>query len=363
LITVFGRIDELLDRAEKPSERELPVRWGKCIRHMFRLNLPVARGLASEMLDKATKLDNTLFVAAAHAALSRIEFFMGNHVAATPHHESCERLHDVELDKRAIGLTGEPPYIASLCFYTVGRAIQGYVDDAVAEQEAGLALCASYEIPMVYIAHKAQLAWLHMFRGMTDPGSSDLELACRYAGESSRQAVELGFPQWQIYADAIGSAAQVFQGRCDKIPAVQGLIGAWESVGADCHFCWLYGCVAHGALAESNLALAGEALEVARIHVARSGEHMFDSQLLRLRARLLQARGAATDQVEATLLDALTIAEGQQARLFALYIADDLLALGHRDAAMQRLGELASWWRDTSQGRDIRAVRRLAALH
>ena len=374
LVPIMARMTKLLEQTSKPRERELPALWVQCGRNMKRPNLDKARRFASQMLRKASALDNTVFVATAHACLSRIEFWMGNHVAAKPHHETCARLHTVELDKQAASITGEPPYIASLCFRTVGRLIEGYADDALAEQRAGLELSRSYEIPQVCMAHKANLAWLHLLRGFTDPESADLEHAHQYGKESSDHAVELGFGQWRIYATMMASAARVMQGSGDEVPTLWRLVQDWEEAGAANHLCWLYGCIAHGLLLQSNLHQVDEVLRAARVHVQRSSEHVFDSQLLRLEAQLLKAHGAPDSQVQDKLLEALAVARRQNAHLFAVYVANALLDLADTPGAIELLRgssgverrdvergleEVASWWRTTSQGRDIGAVKRL----
>jgi DNA-binding SARP family transcriptional activator/predicted ATPase len=104
-------------------------------------------------------------------------------------------------------------------------------------------------------------------------------------------------------------------------------------------------------------------LEDALAEMVERGERRAESELLRLKASLLQRRGVAPAQLEAIYQQALTIARIQQGKLLELRAAVDLSRLwqeqGRREEARQLLADIYSWFTEGFDTPDLQEARTL----
>ncbi|MGO8951213.1 MAG: ATP-binding protein [Ktedonobacterales bacterium] len=112
---------------------------------------------------------------------------------------------------------------------------------------------------------------------------------------------------------------------------------------------------------EEGLACVDEALAEAREH----NERWWDAELHRLRGELLLAQGAKVSDVDAAMLQAISIAQSQQAKSLELRATISLArwwgTQGREDDARDRLHDVYSWFTEGFETPDLRAAQLLLA--
>jgi DNA-binding SARP family transcriptional activator/tetratricopeptide (TPR) repeat protein len=151
----------------------------------------------------------------------------------------------------------------------------------------------------------------------------------------------------------------------ERIAHLRGSITAFKAPGARLRLPYYLSLLADvyrkSGLVEEGLACIDEALTEARAH----NERWWDAELHRLRGDLLLMHNADVSDVEAALLQALSIARSQQARSLELRATMSLaqlwIAQDRSDDARRQLSELYSWFTEGFETPDLQAARLLLA--
>jgi predicted ATPase/DNA-binding winged helix-turn-helix (wHTH) protein len=229
-----------------------------------------------------------------------------------------------------------------------GLWLQGHADQALVLVEHMVAdgLALEHTLTLAHILSDAA-CFIALWAG-------DLPLAARYTRMLREHTTLHALDVWRTYADAFQGEMLIRQENAlDGIVALQRAIRSLEATGFV-----LYNSAFEGVLAEGLIACGrhNEADTVVSSALARcraSGEAWCASELMRVRARSLAARGR-TDEAIDLVVDGLEVARAQGALAWELKLASTLVDIDGRISATERLREIL---KRTSEGFGTRDYR------
>jgi predicted ATPase len=132
------------------------------------------------------------------------------------------------------------------------------------------------------------------------------------------------------------------------MPGLEETIDAWRKAGAGLMLPYFLSQLASAKLAAGAPEAAEALIEDAWQAAVANGEHVHDAELLRLRAKIRARRDGAADDVVHDLEEAVRVAVGQGARVYALRGLIDLARWGVSgvwcaDSYME-VSTAAGWW-------------------
>jgi hypothetical protein len=235
----------------------------------------------------------------------------------------------------------------------------GQVDEAVSRMTAALERADA-----VSHAHTFAYAWyyasvLHALRG-------EAELARSYAERCLAISERHGFRHWlglsRSIRDICGAVLDLSGSRLDEVKtAVDEYRSAGYQLGVTVQFVLLCPALLHHNQPEAALEAIDQGLSI----VSHNSERFFESELYRLKARALLARGAPDTEVESLLKQALRTAGTQEVRSLELRAATDLarfwMTRGGCAEALDLLGRTYACFTEGFGTRDLKDARTLLA--
>jgi predicted ATPase len=220
---------------------------------------------------------------------------------------------------------GQDIGVAALCYLSWAQWHLGYVDQAseVAAEAMKRAEELSHPHTLVYAICHAR-GFMDLFRRRCEGTQSDAALVVSLCTEN-------GFLHWLNCGRVLEGWAQICRGDLDQgIEALRAGVLGWQQRGARL---WLpifltleaEACVKAGRI-DAALRVIEEALRISE----DTGESWTTAEVLRVKARALQAAGRAeAREIETVLINGLETARQQQARCWELRAACDLARLWH----------------------------------
>jgi predicted ATPase len=198
--------------------------------------------------------------------------------------------------------------------------------------------------------------------------SGDPATAVTRAQATVALAAEHNFLTWQAagYLHLTGGMCE--QGMLDAgLPGLEATVEAWQKAGAGLMVPYFLGRLASAKLAVGAVDVAEATVDDALRVASASGEHLYDAELLRLRARIREARGAPEPDVVADLEEAVRVAVGQGSRVFALRGLIDLARLGVSevrcaDSLLLDLATAVAWWDGRPGPAEVREAAAIGVL-
>lgn len=293
-----------------------PTLWGTWVSYLGQGSVDRAQEIAEQLIELATKTDDSSLVLQAEHATWTTQFAIGDLERAHRHTKAGLSLYRVG---EHAGLT--PSYgnhDAGVCCRMIGGrvlAALGRADEARQIGEDALRLAVELEHPFTRALALYFVSAIYQVLG--EPNDAALR-----ADEGIALSREHGFRLVELWATVI-SGSVMATGRDAKTQTVRmrQAIEAARSSGSDVFLPYHLGLLAHAQLAaddlETGLATVCEGLACAR----RTGERFYEAELLRLQAALLLARGATGEtcgEGETLFRESLAIARRQKAHLFTL---------------------------------------------
>lgn len=213
---------------------------------------------------------------------------------------------------------GEHPGMICRVFGAWAKAFMGFPDEANRLADSGVEHARRRDD-----AHG--LAFALVTVGLVYVFQRDVAAADRVATEVLALSQAHALPQWAAFGHEIRGWATCRSGDPTAGLALmeQGL-ERLHATGARVHTTRMLANLAEGYLLARKPDLARLRLDAALTHRADYGEHYYASELLRLQALVLEQEGAPFQSIEAWLRQAIDIARGQEAGLFALRAAETL---------------------------------------
>ena len=288
----------------------------------------------------------------AHRTLGIALVALGKPAAALEHLETGNRLYDAERHRDLALVYGMDFLEVNLAYIAVARWILGYPDQAIEANEQTLDFARS-------LSHANSLCHALCFgAGVLHSFNLQHLEAGKVGEELLAVSAEHGMPQWSLFgrmfkafglirSDQDGEGLAMLQdciGRCKAVPMLANSTLAFAKLAA-------YQAKT-GAYREALDSLA----EADRV-IAAGGERWAKPDLLRLKGEILWAQSAHED-AEATLKEAITVAQGQAAKVLELRAATSLGRLWQeqgKDADARALLEpLYGWFTEGHQTADLR---------
>ncbi len=354
----YDRARELCEGVGDPWQLFL-VEWGLCHVYLARAEHLRARELADGLLVLAAReADPALLLQAHHAAWS-IHNLLGEAAEARA---ACERGwalydHDVH-SSQAFVYGGHDPAVCSrnIGSWAVWRL--GFPDQALAWQEAGLALAERHPHPPMLAHTFTWAAFLHQFR-------RDLVKLHEQAERAATLAHEQALANNEAEASMLLGWLMSEEGEPEQgIGLIRRGMSVRQASGTMFHHSYFLGLLAQaharaGQSAEA-LHLVSEALSFAE---SRS-ERWYEPELRRLRGEYLHREGATRAcDAEASLEEALNVARAQGAKAWELRSAVSLARLwaeqGKRQKGYNLLAPVYGWFTegfDTADLKDAEAL-------
>jgi len=359
-VSTFTRARELCERLGQPPEY-LQVMFWLATASVVRGELPQALEAIAGLPKAAEARGNRPALLNGIRGRGMILMFMGRIVEAREVLERAMGLFDAsqEPDRVAARAAGQDAGVSILAFMAWVSWFLGQVDEAVSRMTAALERADA-----VSHAHTFAYAWyyasvLHALRG-------EAELARSYAERCLAISERHGFRHWlglsRSIRDICGAVLDLSGSRLDEVKtAVDEYRSAGYQLGVTVQFVLLCPALLHHNQPEAALEAIDQGLSI----VSHNSERFFESELYRLKARALLARGAPDTEVESLLKQALRTAGTQEVRSLELRAATDLarfwMTRGGCAEALDLLGRTYACFTEGFGTRDLKDARTLLA--
>jgi class 3 adenylate cyclase/predicted ATPase len=282
-------------------------------------NLDKAAMLGTRLLTLAEAVGDSTMKLIATRAIGTTRFLQGDLAAAIEHTRAGWRLYDRAKHGDLAFKHGNDPGVAHGIYLAWALWQSGFPDQALAQGRATLELARSLGHPMSVAFSLCYTAIICNLRG--EPAA-----AADIAREALLVAEDNQLGLWRALANIQLGWARAELGEAEGLPMMATGIAAWRQTGARAGTTFFYVALAQAQLRHGADVAVDASLATAADLVAQNGEHFFEPELLRTRARLL-ARSASPQQRAEVLSTALALADRQQARAWQLRLCCDLLEL------------------------------------
>ena len=334
------RAKMLIDDLTNPSQK-FAILYGVWASHYVGGEIAKQRDAAAELLAEAERHEDTAALCIAHRALGTTCVTTGEFAAGLHHLTQARALYDSQNHPRYRYQFGQDMGAATLCYLSWALWHLGYVDQAstVAAEAIKHAEQLSHPHTLVYTICHA--------RGFIDLFSRRYQDTQSYSDRVVSLCTENGFSHWLNCGRIFEGVAKISRGDVQEgSELLRTGVVAWQKGGA-CLWVPFFLTLEAEACAEGDRGDAAlQAIEKALSMSKETGERWAMAEMLRVKARLLQATGRAeADEIETILVNSLEIARRQRARCWELRTACDLARL----------------WQ--SQGRERKALKLLQSVY
>ena len=309
------------------------------------------RGLAERTGDPVS-------VAIAHHNLGWLSAVVGEFPTARTHLEHMIAFYDPDEHRALKYAIGLDPGVASRSWVALVLWILGYPDQARERRAEALALARGADHP-VSLALCRVIAYAFLA-----PLDRDPELTAEAADELIRISTEARLPYYEANGRFLRAwVDSLTQGVEQGIEAMLESERMFSAIGVE------------AGRSERNI-LLGEAygragqpsqglllLEDGLAYVERSGEHKWESELLRLRGELLVRKDPGGSQAEESYVRALDVARRQEARGLELRATTSLARLwqkqGRTEEAREELSHIYGWFTEGFGTHDLKQAKAL----
>jgi class 3 adenylate cyclase/tetratricopeptide (TPR) repeat protein len=357
-VTTFARARELCRRLGNPAEYPQIMHW-LTVMHAQRGELLEALETATTAVELAEASGRRPAVLNSTRGRGLVLLMLGRLVDARrvmerniAEFEACDEIEKLATraagqDAGAAGLS-----VAAWCLWALGHA-----DLAAARIAAAMRRADAAEHPhtLAYASYYASV--LHALR-------REPEVACSHAERCLALSEEHGFGIWLALASAVRWSCASLRNPVAYSDATMhrelgGYAGAEHQLGITA----VYVLLSEALLNRGELTFASGVISRGLATVERTGERIFEAELLRLRARALMAEGAAGAAANAQIVldKALATARSQHARSLELRVGRDVADLwrdqGKQEEARHLLAPIYGWFTEGFDTLDLKQAK------
>ncbi|MGC9358355.1 MAG: ATP-binding protein, partial [Anaerolineae bacterium] len=269
--------------------------------------------LGERMLDLARRSGDPEQLALADWTLGETQLFRGALPEAREYLERGLRHYDARLHRDLTSITGPNVGVTCMTWLAWTRWLLGYPDRALDEVYKALALAERLDHPLSLAFTLAiGAAGLHLLR-------REVGAAAPYTARLVHLVADETLTSMEPWAEVLAGVQQVREGAAEAgLARVREGMAAWKATGAlsgrPFQMLILINLYRRHGEIEAALETVDEALAL----VDETGERPFEAEYFRLRGVLRAAQGATPSEVEAHFRTALTLAQKQTARSWAL---------------------------------------------
>ncbi len=340
-LRVHSHARDLLGESGTPTE-QMTVLWGVYLVHSNRAEHIAARDIAHQCLTLAAQHDHPGMLALANRFMGQTLWMMGAFADARVHLERsldlCAGNQETVTSYRRFGADDQVTASSALSRTLL---ILGHPEQAAAV--AGQALARARALGLAFTT-----AFALDNEALFGVLGADLQRAAAHANEAMTHSIEHCLADYEQRARFVQGALLAQSGHPQQgIEFMRSAIAAIERTNAQNRRPLYLGhsAAAHATLGqpEVGLGLLDEAIQAAET----TNERFFEAELHHLRGKMLLMLGR-TDEAEAGLRRALTIAQQQQARWWELRAAASLASHWHKEGnsleAYSLLQPVYSWF-------------------
>jgi predicted ATPase/tRNA A-37 threonylcarbamoyl transferase component Bud32 len=353
----YARARVLWDQV--PDAPRFPVLWGLWLFHKVRSSLDRARELAEELSALARRQNDPALELQAHQALAVTALCQGEPAGTVRHMEQGLALYDPEWHRSHSTQFGQDPSVACRAFGAVALWLLGYPDEAVRQSREAVGLSRALAQPSSRALALHFAAMLHQCR-RDGPATLESAEACRAL------ATEQGFSFWLAGGTVLSGWALAECGVDEGLDRLRQGLDEWVGTGSVTYHTYYLGLLAAVLARRGQAEEASRTLGEAMALVRRTGEALYEAELLRLRGELLLAGPASAETprlAEGLFREALDVARRQEAKSLELRAALSLARLGRHhgkpEEARQQLAETCGWFTEGFETPDLRESREL----
>ncbi len=368
----YTRAQELSRHLEEPAE-ELASLWGLAQFRVTRGELQEAVRLGNEGFVLSGLRSDSELELLGHRILGVTYFYAGQPASARSHLETGLSLGDASprdaSDRNASHRDVSPvdPRRAEsheldesvvYCRSLLGLVlwILGYPDQALERCHEAVSIARRSNHPM-------SLGCAHHHRGMVMLFRHEVEATSREAGALLKIATDHGLPQWSAWGNLLQGWVRSLEQPMAAVPQLCQALASWRAIGArsmaPTYLAVLAAAFERAGDAKMGLATLSEALELVEEH----GEHLNESELWRLKGRLLQVH--RPEDAEPCFRRGLDIARAQKGLSWELWVATSLSRYlvdeGREPEARELLSDVCGRFTEGSETPDLRSARALLA--
>jgi class 3 adenylate cyclase/predicted ATPase len=351
----FIRAQHLCQHLDNPHQL-FSVLHGLWSYYFGRAELQTAHALREQLLTLAQQAQDSAMLVAAHAALGRTLFFLGETALAHTHFTQGMALYDLYQRGASEFHPGWDSGVRIFAAWTLWYL--GYPDQGLARSQEALTWAQQSARPF---SLGFALSFAAVFHQLRREGHTAQE----YAEASLSIATDQGFPYWRGRGSVLRGWALAYQGQAQAgIEQIYQGMMAWRATGGELMRPYYLALLAeaHGIMGQPETGLT--VLTEAFMLMDTTGERWYEPELYRLNGELLlQQSSDNSTEAEACFHHALDIARTQQAKSFELRAATSLACLwqqqGKRQEAHDLLAPVYHWFTegfDTADLKDAKAL-------
>jgi predicted ATPase len=351
----YMRAHELAERGSAPQQR-FEALYGVWQSMNLSGGITAASPLSERLLRMAEQEgDDGLRLQAHHSGWATWHY-AGKPAKAREHADAGRLLYDP--DKHASHRLTYGGHDPGVCARTHGAWVEwllGYPDKALASIADALALAERIAHPFTLSIAFINLSMLYLNRHEPERALRRLEAAEVLAAEQRLSLVN--------EPDMLRGMALLGHGAVEEaIARIREGITRWTRLGRTIYLPYGLAFLAEGLTRHGDRAAALAALREGLEIADATGEHMWDAELHRLNGTVLVAENKL-DEAQASLQQALRIAEAQQAKSLELRAARDLARLwgeqGRRAEAHNLLAPVYGWFTEGFDTADLKDAKEL----
>jgi predicted ATPase len=351
----YARARELWEQLCSPSEF-LHIPYGQSLNHVFRGQLDLAQRLDEDLLRLSRQRSDSSGLFLGHASFGRTLLFRGRFALSRSHFEEGLALFDPILYRSLLHHAGPHPRVSALQYLGIDLFCLGYPCQALVLSNAAIAEARRLAHPPSLAASLAVAAGLFL---LTEDNAALEE----QADQLIAVATEQGFPRWHAQGTICRGWVKVKNGEVSEgISLLRTGSKAYRATGSllwmPHYFALLARACEIAGRIEEGVTLLDDASAVAE----QTGERLVTAELNRHKGRLLLRQGHS-EAAEEQYLEALSIAQEQQAKLWELRAATSLARLrrdqGRRTAAHDLLAPVYGWFTEGFDAPDLKEAKAL----
>jgi class 3 adenylate cyclase/predicted ATPase len=327
---VYLRARELC-REMGETPQLFPTIFGLASYYWVAGQLRPARELMEQNLNLARRAADSNLLLQAHHGLGYLQTWAGDLVSARASQEQLLALYDSKTHHPLARLFGgDDPAICCLGMKSLALWLLGYPDQGLQAARTAIDMAQQMSDAVSHALATVNISFLHAFR--REPAS-----VIEQARKSIAMSEEFGFQTFLQWARLNERAFTPDRCTAEGIRRIRQCLPSSTYIGLSLFLAWL----AEACLDGGDPDEARSAIEEAFAFVERSGEHMWEAELLRLRGSMRSKDAVAA---EADFHRAIVVARSQQARSLELRATTSLARLlrdtGRRDEARTMLAEI-----------------------
>ncbi len=316
------RARALTHELTEPAQK-FAVLYGTWACHYVGGEVAKQRTVANEFLAEAERHNDTAALCIAHRTLGTTFITMGEFTNGLHQLERARALYDSEGHLHYRFQYGQDIGVAALCYQSWALWHLGYVDQAskVAAEAMTYAEELAHPHTVVYAICHAR-GFLDLFRRRPE----DVQA---YAERVVSLCTENGFSHWINCGRIFEGWAKIHRGEVGQgLEILRAGVLGWQKRGAQLWLPIFLTLEAEACAETGDCEAALRAIEEALAISKNTGERWAVTEVLRVKARLLQAEGRTkVQEIETLLVSALEIARSQHARSWELRVSCDLARL------------------------------------